>query len=56
MIMYYKILSQSFEEVKAKNKGLADKSNKSIYMQPNEFDSLKTKISILMTENENMRA
>lgn len=37
MIMEYKRLSQSFEEVKIEIKGLADKSNKSSFMQHNDF-------------------
>lgn len=54
MEMQYKILLQTFEDVKAENKCLKNKSSKSSCIQLDELDILRTKVSMLMTENENM--
>ncbi|KZV15813.1 hypothetical protein F511_21636 [Dorcoceras hygrometricum] len=55
MVHEYRKLSQTFEEVKAKNKGLKNSSVESSTAQLEDTDSLKTELSKLMIENESLR-
>ncbi|KZV16330.1 hypothetical protein F511_27149 [Dorcoceras hygrometricum] len=56
MIYEYKKLSQTFEDVKAENECLKDKSDDASCLQLDESDSLNTELSKLKTENESLRS
>ncbi|KZV52292.1 hypothetical protein F511_35028 [Dorcoceras hygrometricum] len=56
MVYEYKKLSQTFEDVKAENECLKDKSEDASCLQLDESDSLKTELSKLKTENESLRS
>ncbi|KZV50638.1 hypothetical protein F511_25597 [Dorcoceras hygrometricum] len=51
----YRKLSQTFEEIKAENKGLKNNSVESSNAQLEDTDSLKTELSKLMIENDLLR-
>ncbi|KZV18579.1 hypothetical protein F511_42500 [Dorcoceras hygrometricum] len=51
----YRKLSQTFEEVKAENKGLKNSSVEPSTAQLGETDSLQTELSKLNSENESLR-
>ncbi|KZV24057.1 hypothetical protein F511_41330 [Dorcoceras hygrometricum] len=55
MVNEYKILSQTFKEVKAENRSLKNSSEEPSTDQLGESDSLKTEIIKLKTENESLR-
>ncbi|KZV50125.1 ATP binding protein [Dorcoceras hygrometricum] len=55
MVYEYKKLSQTFEDVKAENECLKDKSDDTNYLQLGDSDSLKTELSKLKMENESLR-
>ncbi|KZV50082.1 hypothetical protein F511_21652 [Dorcoceras hygrometricum] len=56
MVYEYKKLSQTFEDVKAENECLKDKSYDASCLQLEDPDSLKTELSKLKTENEFLRS
>ncbi|KZV20455.1 protein FLX-like 2 [Dorcoceras hygrometricum] len=47
-------MSQMFEDVKAENECLKDKSDDTSYLQLDDSDSLKTELTKLKTENESL--
>ncbi|KZV22061.1 hypothetical protein F511_37042 [Dorcoceras hygrometricum] len=55
MVHEYKKLSQTFEEVKAKNRNLKNSSAEPSTVQLGETDSLQIELSKLKTENESWR-
>ncbi|KZV42688.1 hypothetical protein F511_17956 [Dorcoceras hygrometricum] len=55
MVHEYKWLTHTFEDVKAENKCLKDKSDDPSCSQLDDSDSLKTELSKLKTENESLR-
>ncbi|KZV48587.1 hypothetical protein F511_22257 [Dorcoceras hygrometricum] len=55
MVHEYRKLSQTFEEIKAENKGLKNSSVESSNAQLEDTDSLKTELSKLMIENDLLR-
>ncbi|KZV56629.1 hypothetical protein F511_42508 [Dorcoceras hygrometricum] len=55
MVHEYKILSHTFEEIKAENKSLKNSSIESSSDELEDIDSLKTELSKLMIENELLR-
>ncbi|KZV58674.1 hypothetical protein F511_40800 [Dorcoceras hygrometricum] len=56
MVYEYKKVSQTFEDVKAENECLKDKSDDASYSQLDDSDSLKTELNKLKTENSSLRS
>ncbi|XP_073136954.1 uncharacterized protein [Henckelia pumila] len=55
MVNEYRILSHKFDEVRTNRKSSIDKSDQGNSNEYTESDSLKAQISLLMTENNDMR-